>query len=65
MLCLKVDPTKSTVEVYNHIRAELQLARHPVSGGEELATLSDEDMAAFEQLVLRVVLENVPYLHLK
>ncbi len=65
VLCLKVDQTKSTVEAYHHICAELQLTRNPISGGEELVPLSDEDMATFEQLVLRVGLENVPYLQLK
>ncbi len=64
-LCLKKDQNKSTVEAYNQIRAELQLTQDPISGWEELAPLSDEDMAAFEQLVLRVGLENVPYLQLK
>ncbi len=64
-LCLKVDQTKSMVDAYNQIRAELQLARDPVSGGEELAPLPDYDMAAFEQLVLRLGLENVPYLQPK
>ncbi len=64
-LCLRVDQIKSTVEAYNQIRAELQLTRDPISGGEELAPLSDEDMAVFEQVVLKVGLENVPHLQLK
>ncbi len=34
-LCLRVDQTKSTVEAYNQIRAELQLTRDPILGGEE------------------------------
>ncbi len=43
-LCLKVDQTKSIVEAYNQIQAELQLAQDPILGGKELAQLSDEDM---------------------
>ncbi len=62
---LKVDQTKSTVEAYNQICTELQLTRDPVSGGEELAPLSEEDMATFEQLVLRVGLENILYVQPK
>ncbi len=58
-LCLKVDQTKSMVEVYNQIRAELQLTQDPILGGGELAPLSDEDMTAFEQLVLTLGLENI------
>ncbi len=65
VLCLRIDQTKSMVEAYNQIRAELQLARDHISCGEELAPLSDEDMSAFEQIVLKVGLENVPRLQLK
>ncbi len=64
-LCLRIDQTKSMVEVYNQILAELQLARDPISGGEELVPLSDEDIFAFEQIVLKVGLENIPHLQLK
>ncbi len=64
-LCLKVEQTKSTVKIYNQIRTELHLVRDPVSGGGELAPLSDEDLTAFEQLVLTVGLENIPYLQPK
>ncbi len=64
-LCLKVDQTKSMVEACNQICAEFQLAWDPVSGGEVLALLSDEDMTTFEQLVLTVGLENIPYLQPK
>ncbi len=32
----------------------LQLVQDPISGGEELASLSDMDMAVFEQVVLKV-----------
>ncbi len=60
-LCLRVDQTKSTVEAYNQICAELQLTRDPISGGEELAPLSDVDMAVFEQIVLKTGLENRVY----
>ncbi len=62
---LRIDQTKSTVKAYNQIRDELQLARDPISGGEELAPLSVADMAVFEQIVLRAGLENVPHLQLK
>ncbi len=64
-LCLRVYQTKSTVEAYNQIRTELQLAQDPISGGEELAPLSDDDIAVFEQVVLKVGLENVPHLQFK
>ncbi len=64
-LCLRIDQTKSTVEAYNQFRAELQFARDPILGGEELAPLSDTDMAVLEQIVLKIGPENVPRLQLK
>ncbi len=64
-LCLEFDLTKSVVEAFNQIRAELQLVQDSVSGGEGLAPLLDEDMTTFEQLVLTEGLENLPHLQLK
>ncbi len=64
-LCREIDPTNSMDDAVNQIYAQLQLTRDSVSGGEGLAPLSDEKMVAFEQLVLKVGLENIPYLQPK
>ncbi len=63
--CLEIDPSGPVGEIASQMRAQLQLARSPISGGAGLAPLSYDDLVVFEQWVHKVRLENLPQLQPK
>ena len=59
-LCLEIYPSKSAGEIASQMCAQLQLARSPISGGAGLASLLDDDLVMFAQLIMQKVgLENL------
>ncbi len=62
---LEIDLSKPPVEIVSQMPTLLQLTCSPIAGTVGLASLSDDDLVAFEQLMQTVGLEILPLLQPK